>query len=193
MRNSSAQTALRFLKLKLLLKQCRPPPVFWGGGQTLSRTAYVHCGEIVSPIHPAKKFLPEHAFARTGNFFCFLSLAVSENFWVLTLLKSKPRLNHFYKKRHRTLPSAEIISSLFSMPIDRRIKSEDTPADRRSRSPSCECEVLAGCSIRLLASPTLARLLNSGILSTISTEMKTTMTMSPIHIYILHYTGLPLM
>ena len=30
-------------------------------------------------------------------------------------------------------------------------------------------------------------------LSTISTEVKITMTMSPIHIYILHYTGLPQM
>ena len=52
--------------------------------------------------------------------------------------------------------SAAIRSSGCSRPIESRIRSGVSPLESCCSSLSCECEVLAGCSIRLFASPTFA-------------------------------------
>ena len=62
-----------------------------------------------------------------------------------------------------------MMSSMCSMPIDSLTKSGVKPEAIWSASLICECEVLAGCRIRLFASPTFAKLLKSLMLSTIFT------------------------
>lgn len=66
----------------------------------------------------------------------------------------------------RASSRAPVMSSMCSSPMERRTSSGVSPALRWSSSESCEWVVLAGWMIRLLASPTLARMLNSLMLST---------------------------
>ena len=56
---------------------------------------------------------------------------------------------------------SQIMSSMFSMPTEMRIVSSPTPAAARSSGGTCWWVVLAGWITRVLASPTLARWLES--------------------------------